>query len=265
MTICKSIALSALLFSVVFTQQMVGSAASPIRTNQDTLDGGSHDITVVKRTEGEYDVDMVEISPSTTQPPSDSGTPPSPGMFDGYPESEKLKYRVYRSGMFWDLQSAKTLPTALWNTTAVNKTEACLKYLEKSRDTKNDSESCAPSYVCDVTENLRRFPAALIRAECEQESRCINSFHLGLGIVPGSRGSCQAFRHITVKTLVFREDQEPPSEIPQSATVEGLAGTQTSDLGAGSGAGELETELEPKGEWIWTNELIPIDCNCRAK
>lgn len=200
---------------------------------------------------------------STTAPPPT--TTQRPFTFDVYPESRTLMRKVITSGLYQQLRGGATLPagvqwspTALWNSTDTNKMAACHKYLRDNGLDQPSAGSCAASYVCNVTENLHRFPAVLIHAECGgSESKCVDSYHTGLGVIDGSRGNCQAKSHHRVSYLVFK---------PAAPTAEELASIQARNA-TGSGVPEpTETTVtQLKGEWVWYYEYLPLNCQCKAK
>ena len=259
MTICSQKASSALFLWMVLAQQMIGSClASPIATNhgdQNTVGEGN----------GAGEVTSIP-STTTTEPP------PTAFSFEVYPEYQKLMHKAYTSGMYQKLRGGRMAlpdsiswnPTALWNSTATNKTTACQQYLRENDMDHPSAGSCAASYVCNITENLHRFPAVLVHAKCGgSESKCIDSYHAGPGYVDGSRGSCQAQHHVRIKVLVFR-----PSEVKTSShnspttAAEEVASIQKSETGSGA----PETTLKQlKGEWNWSYEYVPLDCQCMAK
>lgn len=226
----KTIALSALFYCILLMQR--GSAV-PINSSATTLEANS-----ANEAEG-----ITTDDATTTQPPRPRD------MFDHYPETMKLKTMVGRTGLYRDLQRSKDLPTALWNTTADNLTEACNKYLRENHLTQTEG-SCAASFFCDVQENFYKFPAVVIRAECEH-SRCTNSYHTGVGVVDGSQGSCQPWHHISVTRIVFKPEVEGQRRSAQQS--------------ASTGEGSSVAGTQQKGKWEWTDELIPISCRCRAK
>ena len=201
---------------------------------------------------------------STTAPPPIATQ--RPFTFDVYPESRTLMRKVITSGLYQQLRGGATVPagvqwspTALWNSTDTNKTVACHKYLRDNALDRPSTGNCAASYVCNVTENLHRFPAVLIHAECGgSESKCVDSYHTGLGFIDGSRGNCQAKSHYRVSYLVFK---------PAAPTAEELANIQARNNATGSGVLEpTETTVKQlKGEWIWYNEYLPLNCQCKAK
>jgi hypothetical protein len=176
--------------------------------------------------------------------------------------------KVVTSGLYHQLRGGTTLPagvlwspTALWNSTATNKTAACQKYLRDNGLDQPSTGSCAASYVCNVTENLHRFPAVLIHAECGgSESKCVDSYHTGLGFIDGSRGNCQPKSHHRVSFLVFKP--QPTAAL----TAEEIANVQTRNA---TGSGVLEptetTVKQLKGEWTWYYEYLPLNCQCKAK
>ena len=207
-------------------QQMVGSFASPIRNDSQVS------------TEASVAETATEVSTTTAEPPP---TPPSRDMYYGYPETFKLKYFIINQRL--DKKLRNKIPTALWNTTAENLTDACEKYLNenlRSAASKNaksaQSTGCAVSYVCDVQENKHRFPAILIKAKCEEESHCMDSFHTGVGIIDGSHGNCQAHPYSRISFLEFVPDS------PES--------------GQGS---------EQSGNWVKKWDSVPTNCQCLAK
>ena len=210
MAICKQSASSALFFWIVLTQHVLSSCiAIPITAN-----------------------------------PSNMAF-----TFEVYHEHQRLTQKAVTSGLYQQLREGAMLPadvswspTALWNSTATNKTAACHQYLRDNGLDQPSAESCAASYVCNVTENLHRFPAVLIHAECSgSESRCTDSYHTGFGFIDGSRGSCQAKSHHRVSFLVFTPQ---PTAV---SSAEEVANTQL------------------RGEWIFEYEYLPLNCQCKAK
>jgi hypothetical protein len=165
--------------------------------------------------------------------------------FEVYPEHQTLISRVISSGLYQQLSTPPAdmswSPTALWNSTANSKTAACHQYLRDNGLDQPSAGSCAATYICNVTENLHRFPAVLIYAECSGSS-CVDSYHTGLGTRVGSRGNCQPKSHHRVTFLVFK---------PQPTVA--LSGDEVAN-----------TQLN--GEWIWhRDEYLPLNCQCRAK
>lgn len=238
----KIIALSAL---ILLKQQ---SCAVPINgINSDALNSIS--------TEGN-DTDEAGSATSTTVEAATTQPPRPRDMFDGYPEVMKLKMILGRTGLYRELQWSKALPMALWNTTADNLTEACHKYLKEHLPAEKE-ESCAASYVCDVQENFHKFPAVVIRAECES-SRCVNSYHNGIGVVDGSRGSCQPWSHVSITRIVFRPDEEARHSTQ-------LQSGSEPDSEEGGKEDAQPGKTQQKGTWEWTDDVIPINCRCRAK
>lgn len=183
--------------------------------------------------------------PPTTSPPTEKPR----GIFEGYPEVAKLLELVGPTGLYQEWLKSRDLPRALWNTTATNMTSACHQYLIQnslSTPTVDDAEKggCATTYVCDVQQNMRRFPAVMIRAECEQ-NRCENSLHLlpsGKTIVPGSLGSCQSLT-TQMDVMVFQ-----PERVQSRQSAEANGSTS-----------------EQRGEWEYVSVPIPTNCQCTAK
>ena len=230
----KIIALSAL---ILLKQQ---SFAGPIDSiNSDALNSIS---TEGNDTDEVGSTTSITVEAATTQPPRPRD------MFDGYPEVMKLKMILGRSGLYRELQKSKALPTALWNTTANNLTEACHKYLKEHLPNEN-KDSCEASYVCDVQEDFHTFPAVLIRAECGR-SRCVNSYHNGIGIVEGSRGRCLPWSYASIVRIVFRPDEESRRSFQQQS-------------GSEPDSAEEGNE-DQRGRWEWKDDIIPINCRCRA-
>ena len=266
MAICKQSASSALFFFIVLTQHIMLSGrclASPVTTINPSDTDRSSDANADVHTDSE------EASRETTTAPEPPPTTQRAFTFEVYPEYQALMRKVVISGLYQQLRGGTTLPagvswspTALWNSTAINKTAACYQYLKENglmdrQRPSGGAASCAASYVCNVTENLHRFPAVLIHAECGgSESKCIDSYHTGLGFVDGSRGSCQAKNHHRVSFLVF--EPHPTQEV---------ANIQTRNA---TGSGVLEpketTTKQLRGKWNWQYaEYLPLDCQCKAK
>ena len=262
MAICKQSASSALFFCIVLTQHMLSSClAVPIITTS---------VEIHSNSEGYVNEDSQSVTTAPEPPPT---LTQRPFTFEVYPEPQTLMRKVVTSGLYQQLRGGTTLPagvswspTALWNSTATNKTEACYQYLrDNGLDQPSTSTgSCAASYVCNVTENLHRFPAVLIHAECGgSESKCIDSYHTGFGLIDGSRGNCQAKSHHRVSFLVFTPQ---PTAAPP-ATTEGVANIQSKSATQGSGVLEPTgtTLKQLKGEWSWYYEYLPLNCQCKAK
>ena len=260
MAICKQSASSALFFWIVLTQHIMFSSclAIPITSPSD-MDRSNDYVDVNTNSEGDVnDATTAPEPPPTTQ---------RAFTFEVYPEYQTLMRKVVTSGLYQQLRGGATLPagvswspTALWNSTATNKTAACHQYLRDNDLDQPSAGSCAASYVCNVTENLHRFPAVLIHAECGgSESKCIDSYHTGFGFIDGSRGSCQAKSHHRVSFLVFE-----PQPTAASSTEE-VANTQKSATGSGVLEPTETTLKQLKGEWIWYYEYLPLNCQCKAK
>lgn len=255
MAICKQSASSALFFCLVLTQHILlrSCLASPIISTATTP--GDMD-----RSSDTVDVNVNDASQATTAPEPPPTTQRA-FTFRVYPEYQKLMQKAYTSGLYQKLRGGKTSaslpagiswnPTALWNSTAINKTAACQQYLRENGLDRPSAGSCAASYVCNVTENLHRFPAVLIHAECGgSESKCTDAYHTGYGVIDGSRGNCQAKNHVRVKSLVF----QPHNSQPTAASAP-----------TGSGVLEPTETTAMKGEWNWNYEYLPLDCQCKAK
>ena len=229
---------SALLSCILLTQQMVCTFASPVRPRN--VQG----VSIVLENTITTSTTESEAAAATTAPPAQ---PPSArsDMWQGYPQVQKLMDNVGPTGILTDLSMSNELPTALWNTTAVNMTEACHKYLAEHLSSTHDStDSCAPTYVCDVADDYHRFPAVLIHAKCDSDRQCNNAEHTGLGRIPGSQGNCVANRQVTVVVLTFQ-----------------------SDARQSSGTDSTAAAVDPSGKWADHFDLlhIPIDCGCIAK
>ena len=240
----KTIALSALFSIILLKQQSFAGPINSINTDvQNSISTEGND------TDEAGSATSIAVEAATTQPPRPRD------MFDGYPEVMKLKTILGRTGLYRDLQRSKALPTALWNTTADNLTEACHEYLRKHLPAEKD-KSCAASYVCDVQENFHMFPAVVIRAQCER-SRCVNSFHRGIGFVKGSQGSCQPWSQRLVTRLVFKPDEEIVRH-----NVQLQSGSEPEE---GIPDKDAQLKSQQQGTWEWTDDYIPINCQCQAK
>ena len=230
-------ALSALLSSILLTQQLVCSFARPAEQLSSTQEVSFVQETVQSETAG-------TTTEPTPKPPSEPKR-----WWQKYPQGQSLYRQLGMDGYISEWMWSTSLPMSMWNTTAENITEECLKYLEQreARASRDTGAGCVAKYYCDVARDYRRFPAVLIRAECKSDQECNNAEHIGIGIVPNSIGNCLPYNQVDVTVLTFQPDQE--------------AGTDSATTN--------ESAAEVKGKWVANYNVeyryIPINCRCRAK
>lgn len=121
----------------------------------------------------------------------------------GYSDWQRLKWRIQNDMLErkWD----KGTPTALWMSTAANKTEACEQYVQ-TLIASNIEEQCSPIYTCDVQEDLNRVPAIFIKIRCTG-SKCSGGSFPGSDNIETKVGKCLASPVTFVPVLYYKNNR----------------------------------------------------------